>query len=74
MPPLLIKGLAHIMELKASVTGVSPKLAVDAVNAMEKGASASNIKAVEELGINFMPIKKALEKTIDWYKKNGYVN
>ncbi len=74
MPPFMIKLIAHIMEIKASVTGVSPKLAVDAVNAMEKGASASNIKATDELGIKFMPIREALEKTINWYKENGYVN
>ncbi|NIP39194.1 MAG: SDR family NAD(P)-dependent oxidoreductase [Candidatus Dadabacteria bacterium] len=73
MPPILIKTLAHFMELKAGITGVSPKLAVDAVNAMRKGASASNEKATGELGIKFMPIRQALGKTIDWYRQNGYV-
>ena len=74
IPPFIIKTMAHFSELKAAITGNSPKIAVDAVNAMQKGASASNKKAVSELGINFMPVKQALEKTIDWYKQNGYVS
>jgi dihydroflavonol-4-reductase len=74
LPPFVIKAMAYFSELKATITGTSPKLAVDAVNAMQKGASASNEKAIKDLGISFMPIKQALEKTIDWYKQNGYVN
>ena len=74
IPPFIIKTMAHFSELKAAIKGTSPKIAVDAVNAMQKGASASNKKAIRELGINFMPIKQALEKTNDWYKQNGYVS
>jgi dihydroflavonol-4-reductase len=74
MPPFIIKTLAHLYEFKAIITGDYPKLAVDAVNAMQEGASASNEKAISELGINFMPVKQALEKTIDWYRQNGYVD
>ncbi|NIP29206.1 MAG: SDR family NAD(P)-dependent oxidoreductase [Candidatus Dadabacteria bacterium] len=73
MPPLIIKAMAHLSELKATITGTYPKLAVDAINAMQKGASASNERAVKELGINFMPVRQALEKTIEWYRQNGYV-
>lgn len=74
IPPFIIKTMAHFSELKAAIKGTSPKIAVDAVNAMQKGASASNKKAISELGIKFLPIKQALEKTIDWYKQNGYVS
>ncbi len=74
IPPFIIKTMAHLSELKAAIKGTSPKIAVDAVNAMQKGASASNKKAISELGIKFLPIKQALEKTIDWYKQNGYVS
>lgn len=73
MPAFFIKALAHLFELKAEITGVSPKLAVDAVRAMELGASASNKKTVSELSMEFIPIRQALKKTIDWYRKNGYV-
>ncbi len=74
MPAFIIRTTAHLSEIKASVTGTYPKLAVDAVNAMQRGASASNKKATEELGIKFMPVRRALEKTIEWYKENGYVS
>jgi len=74
LPLFVIKAMAHFSEFIAAIKGTSPKLAVDAVNAMYMGASASNKKAIQELGIKFLPIKRALEKTIDWYKQNGYVN
>jgi len=74
MPAFIIKIMAYFYELKAMINGGYPKLAVDAVNAMQQGACASNKKAIEELGINFMPIEIALEKTIKWYKDNGHVN
>jgi len=73
IPAFIIKALAHLFELKAEITGVSPKLTVDAVRAMELGASASNEKAVSELGMKFTPIRQALQKTIEWYRQNGYV-
>lgn len=73
MPSFIIKLMAYIYELKAMVDGSYPKLAVDAVRAMQLGASASNEKASREFSIKFMGMEKILANTIEWYINNGYV-
>ncbi|MCI0454007.1 MAG: SDR family oxidoreductase [Candidatus Dadabacteria bacterium] len=71
--PLVIKLIAYISELKSLFTGKPPRLALDAVRAMEIGALGENRKARAELGLQFTPLEEALIKTIEWYKENGYV-
>lgn len=73
IPCLVLKLLAYIYEFKSMLDGKYPKLAVDAVRAMQLGASASNAKAKRELGIQFTSVESAVDKTIKWYKENGYV-
>jgi dihydroflavonol-4-reductase len=71
--PLVIKLIAYISELKSLVTGKPPRLALDAIRAMEVGAIGENRKAREELGLHFTPLEEALKRTIAWYKENGFV-
>lgn len=70
--PLTAKLIAHVLEIKSSITGKPPKFAVDGVREMTAGAAGSNRKAKEELGIKFTPLEEALRRTIDWYKEKGY--
>ncbi|HEX3036966.1 MAG TPA: NAD-dependent epimerase/dehydratase family protein [Thermodesulfobacteriota bacterium] len=70
--PFTAKLIAHVLEIKSSITGKPPKFAVDGVREMTAGAAGSNRKAKEELGIRFTPLEEALRKTINWYKENGY--
>ncbi len=72
--PSMIKLIAYIAELKSLFTGEQPRLALDAVRAMEIGAIGENKKAREELGLHFTPLEEALRKTIEWYNENGYVH
>jgi dihydroflavonol-4-reductase len=73
-PPLLIVKLtAYLMELGSFFSGNPPRFAVDAIRAMEVGASGSNRKAKEELGLSFTPLNRALKETVEWYRGNGYV-
>jgi len=74
IPPLLMKSIAYLMELGSFFTGKPPRFAIDGIRAMEIGASGSNRKAKEELGLSFIPIEEALKRTIHWYKENGYVS
>ena len=73
VPTFIVKLMAYMYEMKAMLDGSYPKLAVDAVRAMQLGASASNEKARTELSINFMPMEQILQNTIEWYVNNGYV-
>jgi len=71
--PLMLKFIAWFMELKANITGVKPKLARDAVRAMDVGAMGSNEKSKRELSLAYTPLKAALEKTLEWYRAEGYL-
>ncbi len=70
--PFTAKLIAHVLEIKSSITGKPPKFAVDGVREMTAGAAGSSRKAKEELGIKYTPLEEALRKTIDWYKEKGY--
>lgn len=72
--PFTAKLIAHLLELRARLTGKPPKFAVDGVREMTAGAAGSNKKAKEELGLEFTPFEEAIRKTIVWYKENGYVS
>lgn len=73
IPPMVIKLIAYLMEVKAFFTKKPPKLSLDAVRAMEIGAMGANGKAMRELGIEFTPLKVALEKALNWYRDKGLI-
>ena len=74
IPPFLMKLIVYFLEAKAFFTEEPPKFSLDGIRAMEIGASGSNRKASEELGLNFTPLEQALRRTITWYKEEGYVS
>lgn len=74
IPPFLMKLIVYFLEVKSFFTEEPPKFSLDGIRAMEIGASGSNRKASEELGLNFTPLEQALRWTITWYKEEGYVS
>lgn len=73
LPLYLMKLIAYLLEVKALLTRQPPKFCADGVRAMEIGASGANIKAREELHLDFTPLEQALSRTIAWYKEKAYV-
>jgi len=57
----------------ANLTGVEPRVALDAVRMARKKMFVSSDKARRELGFVAGPVDEALERAIGWFQANGYV-
>jgi dihydroflavonol-4-reductase len=57
----------------ANLTGVEPRVPLDAVKMARKKVFVSSDKAKRELGFNPGAIEGALKRAVDWFRANGYV-
>tara|TARA_B100000700_G_scaffold331358_1_gene463457 strand:- start:4404 stop:5384 length:981 start_codon:yes stop_codon:yes gene_type:complete len=73
-PELYLYFLAYFSELISFFTRKKPFLAIDGLKAIKIGAIASNEKSIKELGFNYHTAEEILAKSIEWYKKNNYIN
>jgi dihydroflavonol-4-reductase len=70
-PVALIMG--HINQLIAQITRKPPVTTAPMVRIASKYAYLDSSKAINELGLTQTPIKTAIEKSINWFRENGYV-
>jgi dihydroflavonol-4-reductase len=71
-PAALIVAL--VSQSVASVTRKPPLLTMSSVRTAPRLAYFDVSKAVNELGLPRTPIRTTLEKAVDWFRANGYVN
>lgn len=57
----------------ANLTGVEPRVPLDAVRMARKKMFVSPDKAKRELGFKPGPVDGALKRAVDWFRANGYV-
>ena len=57
----------------ANLTGVEPRVPLDAVKRARKKVFVSSDKAKRELGFNPGAVEGALKRAVDWFRANGYV-
>jgi dihydroflavonol-4-reductase len=57
----------------ANLTGVEPRVPLDAVKMARKKMFVSSDKAKRELGFNPGAVEGALKRAVDWFRANGYV-
>ena len=65
--------LGYLFGAQARFTKETPLVSVSQVRIGKMGEHFDNSKAVVELGLPLTPIKTTLEKTIEWFRQNGYV-
>lgn len=65
--------LGHLFELQARITRKPPVVSVSQVRLGKMGEHFDNSKAVNDLGLPLTPIRTTIEKTIDWFRENGYI-
>jgi dihydroflavonol-4-reductase len=53
--------------------GRAPRVPLDAVRLSRKKMFFSPEKAVRELGLPQTPVEQALERAVEWFRRNGYV-
>lgn len=75
MPPFLPVPLVGVMaaagELLSAVTGKPPLVSVMQLKSGTQGTRFDGSKATRELGLQYTPMEKALEKTFTWYWQQG---
>ena len=65
--------LGYIFQLGARITKKPPIVSVSQVRLGRMGEHFDCSKAVNGLGLKQTPIKKTIEKAINWFSKNGYI-
>lgn len=69
--PILVA--AYINEGISRLTGREPLIPLAGVQMARKHMFFDSAKAVRELGLPRRPVKKALEKAVEWFRAEGYV-
>lgn len=73
IPYSLALMLGYGYQFISAITKKPPQMTTSGVRLMGKSACFDCSKAINELGIPQTPIKKTLEKSVNWFRENGYV-
>ncbi len=73
LPIGLAAPLGDWMERKADRTGKRPLLTGSGIRYANNYLYFDNTRAKQELGVEFTPIEKSIERAITWFVENGYV-
>jgi len=65
--------LGYLFQVGARITKNPPIVSVSQVRLGKMGEHFDCSKAVNELGLKQTPIKKTIEKAINWFRENGYI-
>ena len=65
--------LGYLFQVGARITKKPPIVSVSQVRLGKMGEHFDCSKAVNELGLKQTPIKKTIEKAIDWFRENGHI-
>jgi len=73
MPYSVAIVMAHVYQLAANITGKPPLMTAPMVRALSGYSYYDVSKAVNELGLPQTPIRTTIEKAVNWFRENGYV-
>ncbi len=75
VPLRVARGAAHLQELRYHLMGGEPpKLSATAIAVMSAGQFLDGSRAERELGYRpEVPLRKALERALEWFRQVGYV-
>jgi len=65
--------LGYFFQAGARITKNPPLVSVSQVRLGKMGEHFDCSKAVNELGLKLTPIRKTVEKAINWFRENGYI-
>jgi dihydroflavonol-4-reductase len=65
--------LGYLFQFGARIAKKPPIVSVSQVRLGKMGEHFDCSKAVNELGLKQTPIKKTIEKAINWFRENGYI-
>lgn len=72
--PYTVAYMAGVFgELSSRLTGNEPRASLEGVRMAGHPMQYDGRKAVTELGLQHIPVEKAIEEAVQWFRKNGYV-
>ncbi len=74
LPYAPILAAACINEAISWCTGREPLIPLTGVRMARKIMFFDSAKAVRELGLKSRPVEESLQRAVDWFRDNGYVN
>ena len=66
--------ISYLSEFISFFSKKRPKLPIDGLKAIKIGAQATSLKSQKDLKYKYLTVSEILEKNIQWYKKNNYIN
>jgi dihydroflavonol-4-reductase len=72
LPYAIAAAAARFDELRAHITGGSPVVPMEGVRMGRLEMYSSSAKAVDELGYRSSSVGAAIERSVRWYRANGY--
>lgn len=72
-PAAMAVMLGYLYQFASGITNKPPVLTAPMVRLGSKYAFFDCSKAVDELGMPQTPIRKTVEKAINWFRENGYI-
>lgn len=74
VPYWLALGFSYFNETWANITGKPPAAPITGVRLAGSPMLFDNSKAIEELGVEFRPLRASLTDEIKWFHEAGYLN
>jgi dihydroflavonol-4-reductase len=72
LPGVVLQAIGWGWERMADRTGREPKLTYKAARWGSRNAFFDNAKAVRELGLPVTPLRDTIERSVRWFRANGY--
>jgi dihydroflavonol-4-reductase len=72
LPYAIAAGAARVDDLRARLTGGDPVVPLEGVHMGRLEMYSSSAKAVDELGYRASSVGAAIERSVRWYRANGY--
>lgn len=73
-PRAVVKGVASLIDPLARLTGRHLPFCAEMVRVMTFGHRYDGSKAARELGLTYRPIEETLQRTVDWFRSEGFLD
>ncbi len=71
VPHAVALGSASILEMRARLTGREPLYTRQEIRMSRQGYLLDGTKAVQELGVPQTSVEEAVQRALDWFRRNG---
>lgn len=73
IPDRIALAIAWLLETWAGITGGVNSMPLTGIQTLLEKGNLSSVKAHQELGVSFRPLRDTLKDTVMWYQSQGYI-